>query len=313
MARLFTGNETVIGLRNCYHGGTSGALGLTAHGTWKFPAGPPQNVVHATPGYCYRCPFGLKYPTCELRCAKDLEEKIRYETTQKVAAFIGECIQGVGGVVHPPKEYFKVIYDTVRKYGGVCIADEVQGGFGRTGEHFWAFQNWDVMPDLVAMAKGIGNGAPLGGVTTRMEIAQVMKQRLHFNTFGGNPVSMAAGRATLQVIDEENIQNNAKVVGGHLKDRLLGLMDKHPMIGEVRGLGLMLGVELVRDRASKEPAGTEAAEVLELAKERGLLLGKGGLYGNVLRIKPPMCLTKADADFMADVIDEALGILEARR
>ncbi|MCB2156040.1 aspartate aminotransferase family protein [bacterium] len=313
MARLFTGNETVVALRNAYHGGTTGALGLTAHGTWKYPAGPPQNVMHATPGYCYRCPFGLSYPNCAMKCAHDLDEKLRYESTGKIAAFIGECLQGVGGVVVPPKEYFGIIYETVRKYGGVVIADEVQGGFGRTGEHFWAFENWGVKPDLVTMAKGIANGYACGGVTTRMEIAETMKQRLHFNTYGGNPVSMAAANATLQVIDEENIQQKAKEIGGHLKGRLEALADKHPLIGEVRGMGLMLGVELVRDRKTKEPANTEAVELLELARERGLLLGKGGLFGNVLRIKPPMCLTRDDADFLADVVDEALGIIEEKR
>src|SRR5690606_9361447 len=143
----------------------------------------------------------------------------------------------------PPKEYFGIIYDTVHKYGGVTIADEVQGGFGRTGEHFWAFENWDVKPDMVTMAKGIGNGAPLGGVTTRMEIAETMKQRLHFNTYGSIPVSMAARRATLQVIDEENIQANAKKIGGHLNGRLEEMMEEQPLLGIVCGMGLMLGAE----------------------------------------------------------------------
>ncbi|MEQ8821692.1 MAG: aspartate aminotransferase family protein [Sumerlaeia bacterium] len=310
MARLFTGSETVIGLRNGYHGGTGTTMGLTAHGTWKFPAGPPQNAIHATPGYCYRCPFGLEYPSCNVKCARDLDDKIQYETSGEIAAFIGECIQGVGGVVIPPKEYFGIVYDTVRKYGGVCIADEVQGGFGRTGENFWAFEHWDVQPDLVSMAKGIANGAPLGAVTTRMEIAEQMKRRIHFNTYGGNPVSMAAAKATLEVIDEEGIQANAKAIGAHLKERFLEIQQRRALIGDVRGLGLMFGVELVKDRTTKEPAKAETARLLELARERGLLLGKGGLWGNVLRIKPPMCLTKADADFIADVVDEALGVIE---
>jgi alanine-glyoxylate transaminase/(R)-3-amino-2-methylpropionate-pyruvate transaminase len=160
----------------------------------------------------------------------------------------------------------------------------------------------------VTLAKGIGNGAPLAACVTRTEIAMTMTNRLHFNTFGGNPISMTEGLATLEVIDRDNIQENARVVGGHLKSRLLELQERHPLIGEVRGLGLMLGVELVRDRASKEPASIEAAEVLELCRERGLLLGKGGLFGNVLRIKPPMCLTKDDADFLVDCINETLGL-----
>ena len=217
----------------------------------------------------------------------------------------------MGGTVIPPPEYFQIVYDAVRRFGGLCIADEVQTGFGRTGEHYWGFQNWGVTPDLVTMAKGIGDGVPLAAVTTRPEIAQTAAKRVHFNTFGGNPISVTAGMATLEVIDEDNIQENAKVVGAHLKERLLELQQRQPLIGEVRGLGLMVGIELVRDRETKEPAPNETADVLEGTKDRGLLLGKGGLYGNVLRIKPPMCLTKDDADFMVDCLDETLSAVPA--
>jgi alanine-glyoxylate transaminase/(R)-3-amino-2-methylpropionate-pyruvate transaminase len=242
-----------------------------------------------------------------MRCARDVAEVIRYETPGQVACFLAESMQGVGGVVMPPREYFKIVYDAVRQAGGLCIADEVQGGFGRTGEHFWSFENWGVTPDMVTMAKGIGNGVPLAAVTTRMDIARVMAERLHFNTFGGNPISMAAGLATLEVIDAEGIQQNAKVVGTHLKERLLALQEKHSLIGEVRGMGLMLGVELVRDRMNKEPATREAAEIAELVKERGLLVGKSGIASNVLRLTPPMCVTRDDADFVVDCLDEAMG------
>ncbi len=307
MARLHTGRGEVLALRNAYHGGSQATLGLTAVGTWKFPLPVVNNVKHVAPGYCYRCPFGLTYPSCDVKCARSVEDTIRYETCGEIAGFIAEPIQGVGGTVVPPPEYFRIVYDIVRKYGGICIADEVQTGWGRTGEHFWGFQNWGVMPDMVAMAKGIGNGAPLGAVTTRPEIAKVMAARLHFNTFGGNPISMAHALATLEVIDEERIQQRAKDVGTHLKTRLLELQDRHALIGEVRGLGLMLGVELVRDRQSREPAGAECAAVVEAARRRSLLLGKGGLYGNVIRIKPPMCITKADCDFLADCLDECLA------
>ena len=308
-SREFTGNLDVIALRNAYHGGTSLPMSLTAHGNWKFKTNPSNGIHHATAGYCYRCPYGLEYPSCELKCAHDLRDLIRYETPGEVACFMGEPIQGVGGVVMPPPEYFKIIYDIVRQHGGLCIADEVQGGFGRTGHHYWSHQNWDVVPDIVTMAKGIGNGVPLAAMTTRPEIAAVMANRVHFNTFAGNPVSMVQGLATMEVIDEQGIQQHALKVGNHLKSGLVALQDKHSLIGEVRGLGLMLGVELVQDRVTKEPATTACAEVLELAKERGLLLGKGGLFGNTLRIKPPMCLSVDDADFIIDCLDEVLMLV----
>jgi alanine-glyoxylate transaminase/(R)-3-amino-2-methylpropionate-pyruvate transaminase len=310
-AREHTGHSAIIGLRNGYHGGTQAAMELSAHGTRKFPSSPALGVVYAAPGYCYRCPFGLTYPGCELRCARDVEEVIRYETPGVVAALIGEPIQGVGGAVTPPRECFSIVYEVVRSQGGLCIADEAQTGFGRTGEHFWGFENWDVIPDLVTMAKGIGNGVPLGACVTRPEIAGAMSRRIHFNTFGANPVSMTQGLATLEVIDAEGVHQNARRVDAHLKSGLLDLQERHPLIGEVRGMGLMLGIEPVRDRGAKEPATEETVAVLELCKERGLLLGKGGLFGNVLRIKPPMCLT-ADADFLVDCLDEVIEMLSSR-
>lgn len=313
MARLYTGRFDVIALRNGYHGGSQTTMALTGHGTWKFPIPHHFGVHHALAGYCYRCPLGLSYPGCGVQCARDVAELIRYNTSGQVACFIAEPIQGVGGAVTPPPEYFGIIYEAVRAAGGLCISDEVQTGFGRTGEAFWGFENWGVTPDLVTMAKGIADGLACGAVTTRMEIATPLAGKLHFNTFGGNPISMAAGLATLEVIDAEGIQQNAKRVGGHLKGRLLELQQRHPLIGEVRGMGLMLGVELVRNRSSKEPATSETAEVLEMAKERGLLIGKGGIFGNTLRIKPPMCLTLDDADFLADCLDEVLGLVESSR
>ncbi len=306
MARETTGRSEIISLRNAYHGGTSATMGLTAHGSWKFKSNPSANVKNAPTPYCYRCPYGLTYPSCGLACARDVENLIRYDTSGEPAAFIAESIQGVGGTVVPPPEYFPIVYDIVRKFGGLCVADEVQAGFGRTGTKFWGFENWNVTPDLVTMAKGIGNGAPLAACVTRPEIAKSMTNRIHFNTFGGNPISMTQGLATLEVIDNENIQENARVVGAHLKTRLLELQERQPLIGDIRGMGLMLGVELVRDRKSKEPANTETADVLERCRERGLLLGKGGLFGNVLRIKPPMCLTRDDAEFLVDCLAETL-------
>jgi alanine-glyoxylate transaminase/(R)-3-amino-2-methylpropionate-pyruvate transaminase len=182
----------------------------------------------------------------------------------------------------------------------------VQTGFGRTGEHYWGFQNYDVIPDIVTMAKGIGNGVPLAAVTTRREVAEVLSQRLHFNTFGGNPVSMAAGLAVLEVIDEEGLQENARRLGGRFLRGLRRLQDSHALVGEVRGMGLMLGLELVTDRATHAPATAQTLEVLEAARDLGVLLGKGGLHGNVLRIKPPLCITAGDVDFALDVLDRAI-------
>jgi alanine-glyoxylate transaminase/(R)-3-amino-2-methylpropionate-pyruvate transaminase len=225
------------------------------------------------------------------------------------AAFIADPGFCTNGIHEPMPGYLGRVYDRMRAAGAVCIADEVQTGFGRTGTAFWGFENWGVTPDMITLAKGIANGAPLGACVTRPEIAAVMKNRLHFNTFGGNPISVTQGLATLEIIDREQIQKNAREVGGYLKQRLLDLQDRQPLIGEVRGMGLMLGVELVRDRQSKEPADREAADIMELCKERGLLVGKGGLYSNTLRIKPPMCITKDDADFLVDCLDEVLTLV----
>jgi alanine-glyoxylate transaminase/(R)-3-amino-2-methylpropionate-pyruvate transaminase len=216
----------------------------------------------------------------------------------------------VGGVTCGAPNYLGEAYAIAREYGGLCIADEVQTGFGRTGHTFWGFQHYGVVPDIVTMAKGIGNGAPLAAVTTRREIAEKLTQRIHFNTFGGNPVSMAAGLAVLEAIEEDGLQANARTVGGRFKTGLEELKRRHRLIGDVRGMGLMLGVELVRDRGTKEPARTETLEVMEHARELGVLLGKGGLDGNVLRIKPPMCLTAQDVDFALEVLDLALARVE---
>jgi alanine-glyoxylate transaminase / (R)-3-amino-2-methylpropionate-pyruvate transaminase len=307
MARLFTGNNDVIALRNAYHGGSPSAMGLTSHHTWKYPM--PQNVGvhHVMNPDPYRNSIGASADEIARIAANEIRETIRYSTPGKVAAFIAEPIQGVGGATSGNSNYFQQAYQIIRDHGGVCIADEVQTGFGRTGENYWGFQNFGVTPDIVTMAKGIGNGVPLAAVTTRMEIARVLTQRTHFNTFGGNPVSMAAGLAVLDVIDEEGLQQNCKVVGTHLIGGLQKLQQRHAIIGDVRGMGLMIGVELVRDRATREPAKQETLDVLEACREMGMLIGKGGLDGNVLRIKPPMCITIDDADFALAVLDRAFA------
>jgi len=309
MARLHTGQHDVIALRNGYHGGSQSTMALTAMGNWKYPIPHSFGVKHLASADCYRCPFGLTYPDCDVKCARDIEPLLALETSGKIAAFIAEPIQGAGGVIVPPPEYFKIIYEAVRAAGGLCISDEVQTGFGRTGDHFWGFENYGVVPDIVTMAKGIGNGAPLGAVTTRPPIAAQLKQKLHFNTFGGNPVSIVQGKTTLEIIDAEQLQDNARQTGGYLKQRLIDLQRNHPIIGDVRGLGLLIGVELVVDPRSKEPATELAVAVHEETKNRGLLIGRGGIHGNVLRIKPPMCITREDIDFLADCLDASLRTL----
>jgi alanine-glyoxylate transaminase / (R)-3-amino-2-methylpropionate-pyruvate transaminase len=306
MARLHTAHHDVIALRNAYHGGSPSTMGLTSHHTWKFPMPQNSGIHHAMNPDPYRSGFNGSPEEVARRSANEIREIIRYSTPGRIAAFIAEPIQGVGGATRGATNYFREAYAIVHEFGGLCIADEVQTGFGRTGEHYWGFQNWDVVPDIVTMAKGIGNGAPLGAVTTRMDIAQSLTQRIHFNTYGGNPVSMAAGLAVLDVIDEAGLQENCRVVGGRLLRGLAKLARSHALIGDVRGLGLMLGVELVRDRDTREPAKQETLDVLEHARELGVLIGKGGLDGNVLRIKPPMCITEEDADFALDVLDRAL-------
>ena len=309
MARLYTGNEDVIALRGAYHGGTSVPMGLTSLSTWKFPLPGVGKIHHAACPDPYRSPFDGTPEEIAAQSAEEIRELIKFTTSGSVACFIAEPIQGVGGVTHGARNYLGLAYDIVREHGGVCIADEVQTGFGRTGENYWGFQNHGVVPDIVTMAKGIGNGFPLAAVTTRREIAEALTGRVHFNTFGGNPVSMAAGSAVLDVIEEEGLQENARTIGAFLQAGLKELQERHPLIGDVRGLGLMRGIELVRDRETKEPAPDETLEILEATREMGVLFGKAGFYGNVLRIKPPMCLTKDDARFALEVLAVALDSL----
>src|SRR5207237_7894034 len=254
-----------------------------------------------SPG-CYRCCATAK------RNAPTFDHNL---SASERAAFIAESIQGVGGCIVFPDGYLKHTYEHVRSAGGVCIADEVQAGFGRTGTHYWGFETQGVIPDIVTMAKGIGNGCPLAAVVTTPQIASVLAKRIHFNTFGGNPVVCAQGKAVLEVIEKEKLQENALKVGNHLLAGLEKLKQKHELIGDVRGRGLMIGVELVKDRNTKEPAKAECAEIMELCREMGLLIGKGGLWGQTIRIKPPLCITQADGDFLLDVLDAAFTKLSS--
>ena len=307
MARASTGNYDAIALRNGYHGGNASGMGMTAHSVWKYNVPHSFGVHHTLAPYPFRGAFGYDDPDAGKKYAADVKDIIDTATPGKVAAFIAESIQGVGGVVEFPQGYLKNVYEYVRAAGGVCIADEVQTGFGRLGSHFWGFETQGVIPDIVTMAKGIGNGCPLAAVVTTPKIAQSLVGKVHFNTFGGNPVVSAIGKAVLEVIEKENLQANCAKLGSAVLAGLNKLKEKHKIIGDVRGRGLMIGIELVKDRATKTPASAECAQALENARDLGLLIGKGGLWGQTIRFAPPMCITQADVDFALAVLDEALA------
>lgn len=310
MARASTGNYDMIALRNAYHGGNASGMGVTAHSTWKYNVPHSFGVHHAIAPYPYRGPYGYDDADAGRKYANDVKEVIDFATPGKVAGFIAESIQGVGGFVEFPQGYLKDVYGYVRAAGGVCIADEVQTGFGRTGTHFWGFETQGVVPDIVTMAKGIGNGCPLAAVVTTAKIAQSLTGKVHFNTFGGNPVVSAMGKAVLEVIEKEKLQENSLKMGARIRGGLEKLQQKYPLMGDVRGKGLMIGVEMVKDRKTKEPAKAECAEVLEQAREMGLLIGKGGLWGQTIRFAPPMCINQADADFIIEVFDAAFAAIK---
>lgn len=305
MARVYTGADQVLALRNSYHGMSYGANGLTSLHTWRHDIPLGQHITHVANPDPYRGTHGSDVGAY----LNELRESIRFGGSGRVAGLWAEPIQGIGGTSVLLPGYLPGAVDIVRSHGGLFVADEVQTGFGRMGTHYWGFQMHGVMPDIVVMAKGIGAGFPMAAVVTTPKIAQAFTSRLTFNTYGGNPLACAVGQEVLKIIDDEKLMENSRVVGDHLMKGLVKLMDKHSIIGDVRGAGLMLGVEFVKDRATKEPAGAEAATVMETLKDKGVLVGKGGLYGNCLRVKPPMCVTKEDADFFVDMLDESIKAL----
>ena len=303
-ARCYTGHTEIVALRHSYHGRSSMAMALSGQGAWKL--GPPQpGIVHAVNAYCYRCPFGLTYPNCEVKCAQDMEDVIRTTTNGRIAGFIAEPIQGVGGYVTPPKEYFQIVEKIVRNHGGVFISDEVQTGWGRTGGKWFGIEQWGVTPDIITGAKGLGNGSPIGLTVARPEVADSVKG-LTISTFGGNPVTATAAKAVIDFIEEQNLMSNCTETGAYLRGRLEELKEKHETIGDVRGMGLLQAFELVEDRKTKAPATALTAQVMEATRENGILLGKGGMFGNVLRLSPPMNIGKSDVDQFIDAVDKSL-------
>ncbi len=305
LAKVYTGHQEVIALRHGYSGRSALAMSLTGIASWRIGGTHVPGIKHAPNPYCYRCPLKLSYPECGVACAEAVEDVIKTSTSGKIAAFLAEPIQGVGGFITPPPEYFKIVVEIVHHYEGLFICDEVQTGFGRTGTYWFGIQHWGVEPDIMTMAKGIANGMPLGNTITRPEIAEATRGAgLTISTFGGNPVSCAAALATIEVMEEMDIPRHVAEVGAHLRAGLERLWEKYPIIGEVRGMGLMQGIELVKDRKTKEPAPDAVNMLFEATKARGLLIGKGGAYGNVVRISPPLTATK-------DHVEEALAILDA--
>ncbi len=304
-ARCYTGATEIIALRHSYHGRSAMAMALTAQASWRLGPVTQPGIVHAHNAYCYRCPFGLTYPECNVRCATDVEEVIRTTTSGRIAGIIAEPIQGVGGFITPPKEYFSIVEKIVRNAGGLFISDEVQTGWGRTGGKWFGIEQWGVTPDIITSAKGMANGSPVGLTVAKAAVADSIKG-IQISTFGGNPVTSTAAKAVIDFIDENNLQINAAEQGAHLRAGLEELKRKHPVIGDVRGMGLMQALELVEDRQSKKPAPAATAAVMEAARENGILIGKGGLYGNVVRITPPLNISRSDVDEFLKRLDASL-------
>ena len=309
-ARMFTGNHEIVALRHSYHGRSAVAMAASGQSAWRLGGAAPSGFVHAINANCYRCPFGLEYPSCNVRCARDMEEMIKTSTSGRVAAFVAEPIQGVGGFIVPPKEYFEIVQGIVKKAGGLFISDEVQTGWGRTGGKWFGIEQWGVQPDILTSAKSLGNGAPVGLTVARPEVADAMKGAT-ISTFGGNPVTATQAKAVIDFIDENKLMINAAETGAYLRGKLEEMKGKYPLVGDVRGMGLMLGVELVEDRETKKPAADATNAMLEATRENGLMIGKGGTYGNVLRITPALNISKSDVDDFALRMDASLARVSA--
>ena len=310
MARKYKKNPYIVACTHAYHGRTLLTREISSAGWRTIPESHPPGIRFTPYGYCYRCSFGKIYPDCDTECAHYLREVIRTQTNNAIAAFIVEPIQGVGGIIQPPSEFFQITYEIVKEYDGIYIADEVQTGFGRTGDNWWGIQNAKVNPDVITIAKGFGSGIPIAGFLTRPEYAAEYTTTDSFTTFGGNPLSCAAAVAVIEIIQEEQYLKKATTLGEKFKTLLQPLIAKHDIVGEIRGQGMMLGIELVRDRDSKEPATQEMLKVMEICRQNGLLIGKGGIDGNVIRIQPPLELTHEQTEKACEILDLAFTEVE---
>ncbi len=310
LARAFTGRREVIALQASFHGRTAGSLAVTGNAQRKHRGGAQiAGVAFAPTPNPYRC--RMCSGSCSLACADAVEDTIRYDTSDDVAAFIIEPIIGEGGIIPLPTGYLRRVKDILDARGILLIVDEVQSGFGRSG-HMFAVEAHDVEPDIMTLAKGIASGFPLGAFIAREEIADGFRPGEHMSTFGGNPVSCAAGVATIEVLIDEHLPERAARLGGMVKQRLDAFAVECDLIGDVRGAGLMMGMELVRDRITKEPATAEAAAVKRHCRERGVLIGVGGTFGNVVRIQPPLVIGEGELDRAIGVVEEAVTSLAAQ-
>jgi 4-aminobutyrate aminotransferase len=308
LAKQFTHKHEFVALQGSFHGRSLATLSITGNAGRKRGGGPylSGTTFHPAP-YCYRCPYGKTYPSCDLYCAKQLEQTIQFNTADDVAAFVAEPVMGEGGIIVPPAEYFKEIKKVLDQHAILLFADEVQSGFGRTGKMF-AIDHFGVEPDIMAMAKGIADGFPLSCFIARPEIADAFRPGDHLSTFGGNPVSCAAAMANIAFMEREQLCEHSLAKGRVLATALKELQKTHSLIGDVRGLGLMVGVELVRD-AAKTPAPQEAAKLRAALREKGFLIGVGGTYGNVLRFQPPLVVTDQDIHAVVKALDETIRTL----
>ena len=307
LAKVATGRRDMIALRHSYGGHGTLAINLMGNKNYRMLDSEVPGIKHAHAPYCYRCDFKLTYPSCELQCAKDVKTLIETETRGEIAAFMAEPIQGVGGFVTPPKEYFQTVLPIIKNAGGLFISDEVQTAWGRTGAHWWGIENYGVSPDILTSAKGMANGQPIGLTMAAAELADKLAGLGSISTFGGSPVSMVAASATISVIEEEKLLHNTQLMGKLLRDGLEDLQKREPRVGDVRGMGLMQAMELVKDPKTKEPDAAAAGRLMEATKKRGLLIGKGGTYGNVLRIAPPMIVNRSQVEEAVKTLGAALA------